>query len=191
MAEQMTLDPGRLIALAEALDPQVWLARQAQVLAQAAANAHAAGGADELDTLSDVDIWMDACELEVGGLSAHLDLDNGQPHDEVMITVLPTQASWQAACLLRFGDWNDCPAPEVHAALHKDWGTRYGAVVACMTHDLLEMTVERPPETEAEAMALAREHWLYCPDLAGPDDEALTALAASLRGAETWTFWWS
>src|SRR5205823_214172 len=123
-------------------------------------------------------------------LSAHCDPLTEKPYPEVVLTVLPTAESWTAPCFLRFGNWNEVPPPEVHAALFKYWSERYGATVACIASDVVEFTVARPPKSRAEAMELANQHYVYCTDIVDQGVETLEALAATLLNAPTWYFWW-
>ena len=127
---------------------------------------------------------------EPPGLSVHLEEGSNAPKKFVIIALFPTTASWQVPAHLCYGDWNECPPPAVHVALHHKWHQDWGAVIACMSGDILECTVARPPRTREAALALAREQFLYCPDRVHQDTGSLEALAATLLGANTWHFWW-
>jgi hypothetical protein len=62
--------------------------------------------------------------------------------------------------------------------------------VACVSGDVIEMTVARPPMTKEAAMELAKEQFLYCPDIVYQGTESVEALAAGLLDARVWFFWW-
>jgi Domain of unknown function (DUF4253) len=123
-------------------------------------------------------------------LSAHLDIRTRQPFDEVYITVLPTRQSWEAACYLKIGGWNAVPNAHEHSALWRYWEERYGAKVACIADDVIEFTVERPPQTREEAMELARQQYIYCADIVHQGVQSVEALAATVLKAPVWYFWW-
>lgn len=123
-------------------------------------------------------------------LRSHRDILSRQPHPQVAIALIPTAQSWQVPCFLRAGGWNDVPKPAEHAAIFKYWGDRYGATVAAMADDVIELTVERPPMTPDDALALAQEQFLYAPDIIHQGVGTLQDLAAVLCGARVWWFWW-
>lgn len=95
-----------------------------------------------------------------------------------------------APCYLKIGDWNDVPKAEAHAALFKHWAEVYGAKVACIADDVIELTVDRPVSSREEALALARQQFVYCADIVHQGVETVEALAATLLGATVWYFWW-
>ena len=59
-----------------------------------------------------------------------------------------------------------------------------------LTHDVLEMRVARPPADREGALDLARQHYLYCPDLVDQGTPTLDGLGAALLGSPVWSFWW-
>lgn len=124
------------------------------------------------------------------GLSAHLDVLTKEPLAEVVLTVLPASEAWMAPCYLRIGNWNDMPAADAHAALFKRWQVQYGAVVACLAFDVIELTVSNPPRTKQDALVLAQQQYIYCPDLVKQHLGSIEALAATLLNASVWYFWW-
>ena len=94
---------------------------------------------------------------------------------------------WEVFAYLPFGNWNDCPdTPELMAVV-KRWYERYGAVPAALSGDMLELLLPQPVKAE-EALALAREHLTFCPDVLG--EGTLGGLADSLRQSMAWFFWW-
>jgi hypothetical protein len=124
------------------------------------------------------------------GLSVHLQVLSGQPKKNVLLALFPTPRSWETPAHMRYGGWNECPPAPVHVALHKRWHQAFGADIACMSSDVIECTVARPPATREAALALAREQFLYCPDIVHQGTQTLESLAATLLGARTWYFWW-
>jgi Domain of unknown function (DUF4253) len=59
-----------------------------------------------------------------------------------------------------------------------------GAIVA------MDLRVARPPQSRAEALELAREHYVYCSDSIGQGVGTLCGWAALLLGHAWWSFWW-
>lgn len=123
-------------------------------------------------------------------LGAHLDVLTRRPKREVVIGLLPVTESWEVPAWLKLGGWNECPSPEIHVVLFRHWEHQYGARVASVTGDVIEFTVERPPLSDADALALARQQYVYCPDIVEQGVETVANLAASLKGAKVWFFWW-
>lgn len=114
----------------------------------------------------------------------------GQPLHEVFIAHLPNEAQEMIPLHLRFGDWNACPSPFIHAAAARFWAPRYEARIVTATCDVIEYAVARPPESDSAAMELAWQQYLYCPDIVTQGVGSVATLAAILRGSSRWYFWW-
>ena len=67
---------------------------------------------------------------------------------------------------------------------------RVGGELVSMTGDILELSVKRPPTTDQAALALAREHSSYAPAIVQPGTGDVETLAAILKDARAWYFWW-
>ena len=178
LAENVSLNPAAPAAILQA----------ASRLSADAVLRHRAG--QDPDLLANVELGEWPAQPSRPSIITPFELLGGQPKREVLIAQLPTLHSWEVPALLRFGAWNDCPAPEEHVALHRAWHERYGAEIVALTGDVMECLVARPPQTRDEALALAREHFAYCPDVVFQGVETLTALAAALHQHDTWYFWW-
>jgi hypothetical protein len=122
-------------------------------------------------------------------LTAAEDLD-GKPKPKVHILLLPTNDSAEAFAYLRWGGWNACPPPELHVLAARDWARRYGAEVVGICGDVVNMRVRKRPSSRKEALALAREHLAYCPDIVFQGSSDLAPLAAALMDSDWWFFWW-
>lgn len=120
----------------------------------------------------------------------YTDWRTGQPHPEVVIAILPTEAPWEAPAYLRFGGRNANPAPEYHVAALRAWHERYGVEPVVMTLDVLELWAPRRPTGVDEAIALATEHFLYCEDIVYQGLGDIGTLAADRMRAPYWYFWW-
>ncbi|MEV0493781.1 DUF4253 domain-containing protein [Streptomyces atratus] len=77
-------------------------------------------------------------------------------------------------------------------AVLRSWEDRFGIRVVALGFDTLIVSVGRPPTTEAEARALAAEHFAFCPDnIAHNTPDTLGAYADQcVLGKESWSFWW-
>lgn len=98
--------------------------------------------------------------------------------------------AWDVPAILRFGGWNSCPPTTVHVAMLRRWHERFGAELVGLSRDRLEVSVARLPRTRSEALALAREHFLYCEELVLAEHGSLRSLAAALLVSRVWSFRW-
>jgi hypothetical protein len=144
---------------------------------------------------------LDYYEIEFGewpgqtlannSIMAHLELPHlKKPKQSVFIAKIPTANSWEVPAYLRLGGWNECPLPEEQVAISRYWHQLYGADIAAITEDTVEYLVERPPSDKTSAEQLAREHFIYCPDIVFQGCETMSNLAATLMGGQVWYFWW-
>lgn len=115
---------------------------------------------------------------------------DGRYHSEVFLVVLPTDDPAEAPAYLRYGGWNDCPAPEVHVAALRRWKEQFGFEPICFGGDLIEGRVARRPADREAALDLAREQAVYCPDVIDQGAETLSNLGAILMAGDWWFFWW-
>jgi hypothetical protein len=128
--------------------------------------------------------------MEAPELTVATDIRSGSPLEKVRIIVLPT-ADWTTIpAYLRWGGWNDCPAPENHVAALRSWRDRYGAELIGLSQDVMNIRVKKRPETREAALDLAREQYTYCSDIVDQGVETLSALAAILMQSDWWYFWW-
>lgn len=123
-------------------------------------------------------------------LSAHLDVLTGEPKAAVTIALIPAKQAWQIPAYLKIGGWNDCPSAAEHTAIFKYWQHHYGAKVAAIAGDVIEMEVEHPPKTKEAALKLAEQQFIYCPDIVYQGTETIAALASTLLNGTVWFFWW-
>jgi len=124
------------------------------------------------------------------GPSIANDLMTGAPHDRVHILLLPAGHGWEAPAYLRWGNWNACPPPEYHVAALRDWNRRYGAELVAVNGDMMNVRVRTRPRDRAEAVALARDMYGYCPDIIDQGAGSISSLAAGLMESDWWYFWW-
>lgn len=80
---------------------------------------------------------------------------------------------------------------EVSAVL-RNWEDRFGARVVGVGFATLVLSVAAPPTTREQALAVAAEHFAFCPDniWQGVEPQTLSAYADRLVGDHSWAFWW-
>lgn len=118
------------------------------------------------------------------------DYRTGQPVAEVLIGLIPTPRSYEVPAYLRFGGWNECPPPEIHVALARQWNERFGARLVVNTSDVMEFELERPVATIEEARELVPVLYSYCNDIIDQGVGSREALARTLHRGRFWYFWW-
>lgn len=123
-------------------------------------------------------------------ITVHLEILSGQPKPEVYIALVPVLKSWMIPAFLKTGSWNDCPNPEEHAAIFKYWDEKYGISVVGITTDVIELEVRNPPTSKEQALQLAVEQFIYCPDIVYQGTQTIAALASTLLNGKIWFFWW-
>ncbi len=119
-----------------------------------------------------------------------LDYQTRDVKQEVLIGLMPTAKAWEIPAYLAFGNWNDCPPPEVHVAYAREWFDRFGARIVVNSPDTIEFAVDRPVADRQAALELALAHCSYCGDIVYQGVGTIDALAANLLGARYWYFWW-
>jgi Domain of unknown function (DUF4253) len=100
-----------------------------------------------------------------GGLSVAYNILTGEPLPKVYIGLAPTDDWTTIPAYLRWGGWNDCPAAEYHVAAMRTWRDRYGLELIGMSFDTINLRVAAKPKTREEALALARDQYIYCADI--------------------------
>ncbi|MET7418943.1 DUF4253 domain-containing protein [Dactylosporangium sp. NPDC005555] len=75
------------------------------------------------------------------------------------------------------------------SAVLRSWEERFGVRVVGVGFAELFLSVAAPPATADEAVAVAAEHFAFCPDNVWSHD-GLPGYAATLVGAPAWHFWW-
>lgn len=111
------------------------------------------------------------------------------PHAEVALVRVPTPHSWEIPAYFLFGGWNFIASPAQMVAVAKYWHERWGAEICGICQESLEFRVARKPPSHEEAVALLREHYLFCSEIE-LDQDALEEMAADLRVMDYWFFWW-
>ena len=124
------------------------------------------------------------------GLTVATDILTGKPLEKVHIVLVPTDNSWEAPAFLHWGGSNACPPAEYHVAIVRQWHEQFGAELAGMGGDVINLQITRPVSDRKQAMALAREQYIYCADIVDQGVGDISTLAATLMGQGWWFFWW-
>ena len=127
---------------------------------------------------------------DLEGLSIANNWETGRPYGEVLVAVVPTSDSTAIPAYLAFGGWNECPPPEWHVAALRYWRDNWGAQLVALSHDVMELRVQKRPRTKHEAIALAREQYDFCTDIVDQGVGEIAILAHFLMASDWWYFWW-
>lgn len=144
--------------------------------------------ADELN--APVGLWPPEAGGGSLGPSVVFDHLRNTFHPQVHILLIPTERGWEVPAFLRWGDWNACPPPEYHVAALRSWHQHFAAELVGISGDTIDVRIGCRPDTRAEAMDLARQHYQYCPDTIDQGVETISTLAADLINSDWWFFWW-
>lgn len=109
--------------------------------------------------------------------------------DGLLLLDLPEKQAWTTPLIVPMGGYNECPQPLEQAVMFRDWQRRFGALPAAVTEDSWLLRVKRRPETDEEALDLAKEHFIFCQYVL-ESFETIGQYAAYLKAAHTWEFWW-
>lgn len=123
-------------------------------------------------------------------LTTHLKLSNNRPLAKVYFALLDVERPADSFAAIMWGGWNDCPDATVQTAIHRRWEDQWGAEVVSVTQDIVQCKVSRPPKTREDALCLAQEQYLYCPDIVEQGCDSIPRLASTLIDADYWYFWW-
>ena len=184
--------PEAILAAARDLDWPAWLEeRRARDDAQAIAYLESQNiPVEREDAPPEIGEWPPEDEVVAGGFALDTGLMTRRPIERVAIATLPCRDSWEAMAYLKWGGWNANPDAEYHVAAIRSWHERYGAELVGVLRDVVQIRVATRPATRDEALALAREHYLYCNDTVDQGTGALAPLAAELMASDWWYFWW-
>lgn len=123
-------------------------------------------------------------------LTVPFDILSQQPHNKIYIARVPTVRSWEIPAYLKAGNWNECPPAEEQTAIFCYWHEQYGAEIACLSGDIVECIVVRPPLEKSAADKLAREQYLFCADIVWQGVGSMANLSKILIDSKYWYFWW-
>lgn len=182
-ALSMSYSASRTLQDSAGIDAEQWLAAKRLELQASFDEA----GEDGLDSLAGK--WAGGSGLQQS-FALDKDILTQEPLEKLAAIEVPCEGSWQVPAHLNFGGWNNCAAPAEHCALWQYWQRKYGAKIVGLSGDVIEAHVSQPPRTREDAMELAWQHFLYCPDLVEQGVESIAHLAGALLDQKVWFFWW-
>ncbi|MFD8693044.1 DUF4253 domain-containing protein [Streptomyces sp. NPDC059651] len=130
---------------------------------------------------------------ELAAAMADMLTDDGMAMEGARLALVPARRSADIPAAIGWG------GPLNHendvarlCAVLRSWEDRFGIRVLSLGFDTLAVSVARPPTTQEEALALAAEHFAFCPD--NIQQSTLNTLEAyaekALLNQEAWSFWW-
>lgn len=148
--------------------------------------------------LDSLEPFRDTCPgiARAGNLLADPDiLANQQTHrfvqDEVRLALVPVRHGADTLTVLGWaGAANHVSRTADLSAMLRSWEQRFGARLLRLDPDRLDVSVAAPPQGAEHALAVAAEHWAFCPDRIMQESGSLTDYADEIRGRRTWSFWW-
>ncbi len=102
---------------------------------------------------------------------------------------LPEGREYEAPVIIPMGGYNECPMPEVQTAIFREWQRQYGAYPIAVSESTWIVRADRRPQTDADALAIARQHVLFCPYVLESFD-TIGEYASYLQQQDIWYFWW-
>ncbi|WP_322924873.1 DUF4253 domain-containing protein [Paenibacillus campi] len=102
---------------------------------------------------------------------------------------LPQGREYEAPALIAMGGYNECPLPEIQIAVFRAWQQQYGALPIAVSENVWILRAARRPQTDEEALALARQHMLFCQYVLEHFD-TVGEYARYLQQQDIWYFWW-
>jgi hypothetical protein len=125
-------------------------------------------------------------QADTGALGAAVDSFDGPLRIGLAVARRPADA------LVNMG-WNGAAnfcSTELLAVVLRSWEERFGATVLHVGFDSVDLLVARPVTSEEEALAVAAEHFAFCPDNVYQGAGSIRGYAEELPGAARWAFWW-
>ncbi|MFF0286052.1 DUF4253 domain-containing protein [Streptomyces sp. NPDC005262] len=135
-------------------------------------------------------------EMRAAELAAELlDFEDDDPEGEDggRLALIPARRSADVPAAIGWTgplNYDNDAAP--FSAVLRSWEDRFGIRVAGLEPDMLYVSVAAPPTTMTEALAVAAQHFAFCPDTVWQGyEESLTEYAAvRVLGKRAWSFWW-
>ncbi|MFE5722718.1 DUF4253 domain-containing protein [Streptomyces erythrochromogenes] len=112
------------------------------------------------------------------------------PHARLGLVPAPRGADALTACGWD-GPLNYDSDTATFSAVVRDWEERFGARVVGLGFSTLHLSVAAPPNGLDDALAMAAEHFAFCPDnIWQGAHPTLASYAENLIDLNCWEFWW-
>lgn len=113
--------------------------------------------------------------------------------DDPRVALVPVERSADVPAALGWtGPVNHENDVALLSSVLRSWEERFGARVVALTFDRMHLSVAAPARTMDQALAVAAEHFAFCPDnITQGWHETLREYAAqAVLDATHWDFWW-
>jgi hypothetical protein len=123
---------------------------------------------EELKYRLDLEKWLFNWEIKYCGEKATQSIDNSylswfEPTNEAMaLLLIPTMNSWEIPAYLSWYGAETCTS-ELLIALLRYWNQKYGAELVAHYSTMLQLVVDRLPNSSSEALQLAYEQEVIAP----------------------------
>lgn len=108
---------------------------------------------------------------------------------ELILLTLPFESGYEAPLWVPMGGYNECPLPLYQSVIMKHWQEQYGITILAVSEDTWILQTGRCPQTQEEALKLAKEHFMFCQYVL-EGDPSLGHYADYLMKHDVWYFWW-
>lgn len=109
--------------------------------------------------------------------------------DGVFWLTLPHDQEYLAPLIIPMGGFNESPLPVLQAVIFRYWQQQYHALPITVDQSAWFLRAGSLPQTDEQALQLAKEHVLFCPYVLESFD-TIGAYASYLKQHDIWYFWW-
>jgi len=109
--------------------------------------------------------------------------------DGALWLTLPQGQEYYAPLIIPMGGFNECPEPLLQSAVFREWQQQYHAMPIAVNDSTWILRAPQRPQTDEQALNLAREHTLFCPYVLEGFD-TIGEYASYLKQRNIWYFWW-
>ncbi|MFD0716051.1 DUF4253 domain-containing protein [Paenibacillus sp. GCM10027626] len=140
---------------------------------------------EKLLDLTIIDSAIEPVTLEPSWIQQRLE----EEEEQLLVLHLPQQSGYEAALWIPMGGFNECPLPLCQAVIFKHWQEKYNTTPLAVSQDSWVIRTGQRPQTEEEAIQLAKEHFMLCSYVLESFD-TLGQYADYLMKHDVWHFWW-
>lgn len=108
---------------------------------------------------------------------------------ELVVLHLPVRLGYEAPLWIPMGGYNECPLPLYQSLIFRHWQEKYDITPIAVSEDTWIVQAGKCPESEEEALRLAKEHFIFCRYVL-ERYPTLGYYADDLMKHDVWYFWW-
>lgn len=134
------------------------------------------------------------------GLQELIVFDEKDSEQDLILAKIPAHNPYELACYMPMGDFNQCPAPSLQAAIFKQWGRDldnrlYPVVVSYCEWQCMLLPSKKEGfisdfiSDEEVLNQLTKEHLIFCEDIL-QSYKNLREYKNALKYSSVWYFWW-